>query len=462
MAGIGFRLREIVTRKTFTEWVQLYLYSAIIFAGPWLMSIICLAALSVFALPDLHREGVALFTIAVVYCYAFSLITTGALQLPATRFVADRLYIKDASAIVPSFVSITVITAPVQALSAAAFLAFCEVSLAFKVAAMGLYVVISLIWMAMIYLTAAKDYNALILGFFLGYALSYVLGRLLGKALGVEGMLTGFLAGQTLLLFWLVWRIFEEFKNEDPFNLDFLSAFKAYPSLAWAGLFYSAAIWIDKFLFWFGPTGIRVNTLFYTHFPYDSAMFFAYLTIVPSLALFLVRVETEFYTRYKAYFGGILNKEPLSVIEARKADLIDTLRRSLGSVIIYQGICTIAVIVLIPYLLDWMEVSRAHAPLFRVACIAGVFHVLLLVMLVILLYFDFRKTVMWIAALFLASNTGLTYLTLDHPAAYGWGYMAAALLSLVVALGLLWNRLQNLEFITFVQQPVNQQKVVAR
>ena len=24
MAGIGFRLREIVTRNTFTEWVQLY------------------------------------------------------------------------------------------------------------------------------------------------------------------------------------------------------------------------------------------------------------------------------------------------------------------------------------------------------------------------------------------------------------------------------------------------------
>lgn len=60
-----------------------------------------------------------------------------------------------------------------------------------------------------------------------------------------------------------------------------------------------------------------MHSLFYTHFPYDSAMFFAYITIVPALALFLVRVETEFYTEYKAYFGGILAKDPLAKIEAR-------------------------------------------------------------------------------------------------------------------------------------------------
>lgn len=73
MAGIGFLvLPDIVTRKTFTEWLQLYVYSAVIFAGPWLLSIACLGALSVFALPDLQTDGVALFTITVVYSYAFA------------------------------------------------------------------------------------------------------------------------------------------------------------------------------------------------------------------------------------------------------------------------------------------------------------------------------------------------------------------------------------------------------
>ncbi|MFT7623440.1 MAG: putative membrane protein [Myxococcota bacterium] len=458
MAGIGFRLREIVQAKTYTEWAQLYFYSAVIFAGPWLSSVLCLAALSVFALPDLQQEGVALFTITVVYCYAFSLITTGAVQLPVTRYVADRLYVGGASGVVPSFVSVVILTAPIQALSAAAFLAFCDVSLAYKVSAMGLYVVISLIWMAMIYLSAAKDYGSIVLGFILGYATSFGLGQLFASWFGVEGLLSGFLAGQTLLCFWLVWRIFEEFANSTSFNLEFVGAFKAYPNLAWAGFFYSAGIWVDKLIFWFGGGGIRVHSLFYTHFPYDSAMFFAYLTIVPSLALFLVRVEVDFYEAYKAYFGGILNKEPLASIESRRAEMVTRLKVALYKVLIYQGLCTIAVLVLMPWFLDWMNISRVHTNLFRVAAIAGVVHVMLLLSFIILLYFDFRGAVMWLSLLFFVSNALLSWYTVDKPHLFGMGYLGAAAITLACSSAIMHFRLTNLEYVTFVQQPVSQRR----
>ncbi len=463
MAGIGFRLREIVTRKTFTEWLQLYLYSAVIFAGPWLLSVLCLGSLSVFALPVLQQENVALFTIAVVYCYAFSLITTGFVQLPVTRYVADRLYGREANAVIPSFVGVIIFLAPVQALTAAGFLAFCDLPIAFKVAAMGLYVVISVIWMAMIYLTAAKDYNALVLGFFVGYVVSFALGLGLSGTFGVSGTLSGFLAGQTLLCFWLIWRIFEEFPGDTSFNLDFLAAFRIYPHLAWAGLFYSAAIWIDKVIFWFGPTGIRVHSLFYTHFPYDSAMFFAYITIVPALALFLVRVETDFYRTYKAYFGGIINKEPLGRIEERRRQMIDTLKSSLLTVLVYQGVLTVGVLIALPWLLQSLDIDLRHVAIFRVASVAAVFHVLLLVLLVILLYFDFRRAVMWLCVAFFTMNAVFSFATLEDPESYGWGYLAAAAITLLASLGVLWNRLQNLEFLTFVAQPISgQQKIVMR
>jgi uncharacterized membrane protein len=462
VAGIGFRLREIVTRNTFTEWVQLYVYAAVIFAGPWLMSILCLAALSVFAMPDLQTDGVALFTITTVYCYAFSLITTGVIQLPVTRYVADRLYEKSPGAVTPSFVGVVILVAPIQALTAAAFLAFCELTLAFKVSAMALYVVISIIWMAMIYLSAAKDYNALVLGFAVGYLTSFVAGRYMGELMGVEGTLSGFLLGQTVLCFWLIWRIFQEFPNTVAFELNFTATFSQYPHLAWAGLFYAVAIWIDKLLFWFGASGIRVHSLFYTHFPYDSAMFFGYLTIVPSLALFLVRIETEFYSRYKAYFGGILNRLPLADIEQRRAEMVDNLRRSLGSVLIYQGAFTVCVLVLLPWLLDIAGIDPAHASLFRVACVGCVFHAILLVLMVVLLYFDFRRIVMWLSALFMVTNGLFTYITLDNPELFGWGYLVSTLVTLIVSVGVLWNRLDNLEFVTFVQQPITQQKIITR
>jgi uncharacterized membrane protein len=463
MAGIGFRLREIVTRKTFTEWLQLYIYSAVIFAGPWLLSILCLASLSVFALPSLQEEGVALFTISVVYCYAFSLITTGIVQLPVTRYVADRLYSHEASAIIPSFVGVIIFLVPVQALTASAFLAFCELPFAFKIAATGLYVTISVIWMAMIYLTAAKDYNALVLGFVAGYGVSFVLGWWLSGLYGTTGTMSGFLAGQTVLCFWLIWRIIEEFPNDTPFNLDFMSSFRMYPNLAVAGFFYSAAIWVDKMVFWFGPSGIRVESLFYTHFPYDSAMFFAYITIVPALALFLVRIETEFYEKYKAYFGGILAKDPLSKIEERRHDLVNALKKSLGVVVIYQGIITILVLVLLPSVLDAFDIDQAHLGLFRIAAVAAVFHVILLVLMVVLLYFDFRKSVMWLSILFFGLNLLFSWVTVDSPDLYGWGYLGATLLTLLLSIVVLWNRVEQLEFLTFVHQPISaQQRIMSR
>ena len=123
---------------------------------------------------------------------------------------------------------------------------------------------------------------------------------------------------------------------------------------------------------------------------------------------------------------------------------------------------TIAVIIMIPFLLDWLEISRTFVPLFRVAAVAGVFHVLLLVLFVVLLYFDFRESVMWLSLLFFVSNTVFTWLTLEKLHLMGWGYLASAFVTTVAAFALLWNRLDNLEFVTFVQQPINQQKIVSR
>ena len=142
--------------------------------------------------------------------------------------------------------------------------------------------------------------------------------------------------------------------------------------------------------------------------------------------------------------------------------MVDNLRSSLGSVLIYQGAFTICILVLLPWLLDAFGIDSVHAPLFRVACVACVFHALLLVLMVVLLYFDFRQIVMWLSALFMTTNGIFTYLTLDNPELFGWGYMLSTLITLIASIFVLWNRLDNLEFVTFVQQPITQQKIVSR
>lgn len=116
--------------------------------------------------------------------------------------------------------------------------------------------------------------------------------------------------------------------------------------------------------------------------------------------------------------------------------LIDTLRRSLGTVLVYQGVMTVGVLIALPYVLDAFDINQIHLNIFRVAAVAAVFHVLLLVLLVILLYFDFRKSVMWLSICFFSTNAIFTWATFDkgQESLYGWGYLVATALTLFLRL----------------------------
>jgi len=455
MAGIGFRLREMAQRKTFAEWLKLYTYSAVIFSGPWLISIMGLAALSLFAMPSMQDREVHVFTVTIVYVYCFSLIATGALQLVVTRYVSDQFYMRNPDSVVPTFVGALVVTVLFQTVTGALALFFADLSFLYKMTALGLYVTVSVVWVEMLFLSAAKDYSGIVLAFALGYLTSFLLSQLLSAFFGLDGLAMGFLVGQVLLMVLLMHRVFAEYRFGHGFDFEFLTYFKIYPSLAIAGLAYNTAIWIDKILFWYSGSGIVIHSYFRTHFPYDSAMFIAYVTILPTLAIFLLRIETDFYLRYKNYYGTILQKAPLALILQRKAEMLDVLRQALGTVLIWQGAVTTGIFLLMPFLVSLMGIDPADTPVFRVAVIGAFFHGGLLILLILILYFDFRGSAVFVSLLFLTSNAAFTLITLRlGPAFYGFGYLGACLITLVAGLLIFRNRIRNLEYLTFMRQPV--------
>lgn len=455
MAGIGFRLREMANRKTFAEWLKLYTYSAVIFSGPWLISIMALAALSVFALPSLQEFDVRVFTVTIVYAYCFSLITTGVIQLVVTRYVSDQFYMRNPDAVVPTFVGAIAVTVLFQTITGALFLFMTELGFLYKIMALGLYVTLSVIWVEMLFLSAAKDYTNIVLSFAMGYLLSFVAGQVLGNFFDLDGLAIGFLVGQVLLMSLLMYRIFAEYRFGSGFDFNFLGHFKKFPSLALAGVAYNTAIWIDKIIFWYSDSGLHIHSVFYTHFPYDSAMFVAYVTIIPTLAIFLLRIETDFYLRYKNYYGTILQKAPLSVILQRKSEMLGVLKESMKTVLIYQGSVTIGVFMLMPYIVSLLGIDPDFTPIFRVATIGAFFHGGLLVLMILTLYFDFRGSAVAMSLLFLTLNIVLTVASLYLGQwAYGFGYLGACALTLVVAYVVFLNRIRNLEYLTFMRQPL--------
>lgn len=454
MAGIGFRLQKLLNEDSFRSTAQAYIYSAVVSTGPWLLAITSLMAISLLARLFIQLEQIAVFQCIIAYTYAGSLILTGIVQLATTRYIADRLYVDDANALRPCYQWVSIVTLITSGIIAAAFHTFAGLNLPAATAAVVLFQAVCITWTGMIFLSAAKDYESIVRAFALGYGFS--LAAALAGALHyhLAGLLWGFASGQILLAVLLSIRIRLEFKSDRAIDANVIRYWRIMPGLIVIGLFYNAAIWIDKIIFWLSPRGVQLLGWFRFDPAYDTSIYLAYLTIVPAMTLFLLRVETDFYRHYALYYEAVTQRGSLDTIIRHRRDMMDVLRSSTIGLIKAQGGTTCVLYLLAPLVLDWLHLSPATLPVFRLCLLAAFIQVLLLLLLIILLYFDWQLEVAWLTTTFFLLNGGLTLLSLYIPPKFqGTGYLAATLITLIIAIITLERRMAVLEQDTFTRQP---------
>ena len=102
MAGIGFRLQALVSKGSYLEASSAYLSSAMITAGPWLAGEVSLLLLNGVSTRVLSQDEHTLLFATIIVVYAASMLVTGAPQMAATRYLADRIYAKDRASIAPT------------------------------------------------------------------------------------------------------------------------------------------------------------------------------------------------------------------------------------------------------------------------------------------------------------------------------------------------------------------------
>jgi uncharacterized membrane protein len=454
MAGIGFELKRIMRHETFLSEFTAYLYSAMISSGPWLMSILCLAVLGIFRGGE-NASAHELFRSTVVYIYASSLIFSGILQLVCTRYLADQLYEQKSDHVLTTFFTCTVIILTGGTAIAWPGFYFFKISMIHKFLAVLLFLVINMIWLSMIFLSAVKDYHSVVFSFAIGAVISIILVFRLGAYLGVEGDLLGYLIGQSVTLFWLMARLIAEFPASRFWDIGLFKYFIKFWDLACIGFFFNLGIWVDKFVFWTAPDSNVIVPFFRTHKLYDSPLFFSYLTIVPTLAMFMLKIETSFYDHYRKYYSKVMGKKDMANILEEKGLMIDTLKESIREIFIIQGTITLICIVFTPEIINALHFTTLQAPIFRVTLIGAFLNILLVINVIILFYFDQRKSVLLVTMVYLFSNFGFSLLSINMGIQYyGYGYTYCCLLSLLTAFQQLDYKMKNLEYITFTSQPV--------
>ena len=103
MAGIGFEIRKMLRKESYTGLLGAYAYSGLISSGPWIISILSIVILSALLTGVLPDDDLRLFTSSITHVYALSLVLVGPFQLVLIRYAADRFSDKDTHAIFPSF-----------------------------------------------------------------------------------------------------------------------------------------------------------------------------------------------------------------------------------------------------------------------------------------------------------------------------------------------------------------------
>ena len=455
MAGIGFRLQTILKGDSYTSLFYGYLYSAIISSGPMLVIIVSLIVMKSTIQMRLGVDDGALFMGIVIYVYAYSMLLAGPFFYVVTRYLADQYYLKKLNVFTRTYISVVEILFVLQSLVAIPYLYYLHISIAAKCLSYFLFLFVGGVWMSMIFLSAAQDYQWIVVGFFSGGVTGVVGSLWLGDSYGLEGYLAGFAGGEGLIFLILTVRIFREFGYERSRDYEFLRYFKIHPYLGMIGVFYYLGTWIDKFVFWYRETGDQIIPHLRVCFDYDTPLFFAFMTTVPSMAFFLIQMETSFVVHYQAYYKGIQQRMTLGDIQQLKSRLMDNLTQNMQKFVVFQGLLSGLTIIFILNIADYFHLSQSQMGIFRIGILGAFLQVGLLFVITIFFYFDFQKEVWWVSLCFLVSNFIFSLLSqyFGLPT-YGFGYAAAAFVSVAVAIFILEYKLSLLEYWTFMKQPI--------
>jgi len=466
MAGIGFQLKQILKEKSLISVVKTFGYSAVLSSGPWVISMIIilgigLSNLYLYQTDDPH-DMMLKASVTYVSALALSSIYTGFFQLPFTRFIADRIYEQRYYLVLPNFIGmlLAIITfGTLLGLGLGLFL-FDTQSNLFVLLYGALFVVLSGVWMANILAASLKLYKLVILFYLLGYITIYLCSILL-REYELLGLLISFIIGNTLLFMLLFLGIIYYYPSYNRNNKEFIrfdmfrqNFGRFYWKLAFSGMLYNIAIWIDKVLFWISPiVGYMVIDKLRASMVYDFPIFLAYLSIIPGMAIFFFRLEVNFAKSYEGFYRAINHHGTLQEIKRHKQGMIDAIKISIQEILFVQGIFNIFLFLSAKQLFELLLLPKLYLPLFYVDVIGVQMQLGFMSILAYLYYLDRQKEALIYTLAFVLLNALLTWISIQlGPYFYGYGFSITLLILFVASIYTLNKILQELDYKTFMLQ----------
>ena len=454
MAGIGFELKRFLGKESYLGLISAYGFAGLICSGPWLLSILTILVLSVMSkFSNIPANTILVFQILIVYLIAFSLMLSGVFQHSYTRYIANQIYLKHFSDIIPSLNSVFLVL-----ILSAASLGFLliktflpSLSLPVQLLLLSSFIILSLTWICTSILSGMLAYKTIFFAFLSNFLIAMSLGWFLHFQ-GLEGLLLSYLSGQFFMLLVLVYTIYHAFPSNTIIHFKFFTLKDTNKMLILTGLLYNIGIWADKFIFWYSPqTGITIIDALKASYVYDIPIFFAYLAAIPGMAVFLLNLETTYTDAHEFYFKRITGNHTLAQINHAYFNLMVAARDAIYSAVKSQSIMFLFCVVISPFLLAKLQLSSMYLPLFIICLLSAGLNIILWAVLDIIFYLDRIKEALLLNVMFVFTNIVFTTASI-HLGIFYYGFGLALSLFVTSLTGFLFiNRIVlNLTYETYM------------
>lgn len=455
MAGIGFELKKILNKNSLLSVVEAYGLAGIIGSGPWIVSILALLCIGMISLSLLTSPKVIIqFLVIVTYLMAGSLIVSGMFQLLLTRFVSDLIYAKQEQWIVSNLLGAMLVITIVGAIVAISIMLLSpNIDILTKIVICSAFVLLCNQWLTIIFLSGMKEYYQIFFSIMISYSLMVLLTYLLSPD-SLLGLMIIFTICQAILTFSFLFSIIRSFPPKIIVSFEFLDPKKTFFSLLFCGLFYNLGVWLDKFVFWSRhETSHQVLDFFHASYVYDVPIFIAYLAIVPGMAVFMLKMETDFADKCLNFFAAVRNGATYRHIVLLKNDMIKACQTSIFYIFKVQGITCLLLLLFARDLLRLLGIDVSYLHLLYVDLVGVSLQVLVMAILNVMYYLDKRYEALFLTIFMVCSNFLLAHLSINlGPMFYGYGFAITMLLTTLIGMVLLDKQFASLEYSTFMLQ----------
>ncbi len=464
MAGIGFSLRKMLKdESTYSTRVYAWFHTAIVSAGPWIISILTINIVLAFSkrwnLPYAERE---LLIASIIYSTLFSQLLTAPFQMIITRYIADRIYKEEFEYIKPSFWGVSILMAIISLFVGIWYYHDKELPLEYLYLVVALMVVLSVLWVLMVYQSTLKNFRLITMSNLLGTFVTFMLILFLANNPlefqehgGATNLLLAYLGGIVFFTIFLLIAFLTELKEDNGKIFHFIRYFHSVPSLWPIGLFYTFSIWVDNLIMWFSPISVNLYGIYrYAPF-YDVATFYSYLTILPSIMLFMVLIETDFYVKCREFYLAVLRNGPLSELQVFADRMWKSLQKNILQTFEIQLFITILIIVLSRSVFPILGVPEESRQIFIIYALGAFCNAFILIFLQVLLYIGERNRTLVLMIIFFCTNVVFTLLSLQWGEGYyGLGFFISSFTTMLIGLYLTVISYRRVIRHTYMTQPV--------